>query len=88
MVSSRESISFPEHARSQVKGGASESAREASARCHTQYGGKPGGGRIIIKRKIQVKMSEEVSIYRRLQLSLNGPIRNVIKSDVKLYLIH
>ena len=26
-------------------------------------------------------------IYRRLQLSLNGPIRNVIKSDVKLYLI-
>ena len=27
------------------------------------------------------------SHYRRLQLSLNGPIRNVIKSDVKRYLI-
>ena len=38
--------------------------REASARCHTQYGSKPGGG-IIIKRKIQVKMAEKISLTAR-----------------------
>ena len=33
-----------------------------------------------------IKMATVHAIYRRLQLSLNTPIINVIKSDVKLYL--